>query len=175
MMSRRRAARLARQAARRNPVTARPARAARAWRRLLRAGDRGDQAAVDAVRRMWLEKPYDRERWNGEARRHSLAEMYRETLAVAVDPGRSSQTRAKVGVFCAVERLIPDGEAERVLFYVMTGQVAQCQAADPDGSLLAAVYRSADEATRGYYTRWLRALAAAAVGASGVIIYQILT
>ena len=42
---------------------------------------------------------------------------------------------------------------------------------------LAAVagYIRADEATRGYYTRWLRALAAAAVGASGVIIYQILT
>jgi hypothetical protein len=42
---------------------------------------------------------------------------------------------------------------------------------------LAAVagYIHADEATRGYYTRWLRALAAAGVGASGVIIYQILT
>jgi hypothetical protein len=42
---------------------------------------------------------------------------------------------------------------------------------------LAAVagYIRADEATRGYYTHWLRAVAAAGVGASGVLIYQILT
>ena len=36
-------------------------------------------------------------------------------------------------------------------------------------------YIRADEATRGYYTNWLRALAAAGVGASGVLIYQLLT
>jgi hypothetical protein len=35
-------------------------------------------------------------------------------------------------------------------------------------------YIRADEATRGYYTHWLRAVAAAGVGASGVLIYQIL-
>jgi hypothetical protein len=35
-------------------------------------------------------------------------------------------------------------------------------------------YIRADEATRGYYTHWLRALAAAGVGGSGVLIYQIL-
>jgi transposase len=35
-------------------------------------------------------------------------------------------------------------------------------------------YIRADEATRGYYTNWLRALAAAGVGASGVLIYQLL-
>ena len=40
---------------------------------------------------------------------------------------------------------------------------------------LAAVsgYIRADEATKGYYTKRLRLLAAAAVGASGVLIYQI--
>ena len=39
---------------------------------------------------------------------------------------------------------------------------------------LAAVagYIRADEATKGYYTHWLRAAAAAGVGASGVVIYQ---
>jgi hypothetical protein len=35
-------------------------------------------------------------------------------------------------------------------------------------------YIRADEATRGYYTHWLRVAAAAGVGASGVLIYQIL-
>ncbi len=35
-------------------------------------------------------------------------------------------------------------------------------------------YIRADDATRGYYTHWLRALAAAGVGASGVLIYQLL-
>ena len=36
-------------------------------------------------------------------------------------------------------------------------------------------YIRADEATKGYYTHWLRALAAAGVGAAGVVIYQMLT
>jgi hypothetical protein len=42
---------------------------------------------------------------------------------------------------------------------------------------LAAVagYIRTDEATKGYYTHWLRAIAAAGVGASGVLIYQLLT
>jgi hypothetical protein len=41
---------------------------------------------------------------------------------------------------------------------------------------LAAVagYIRADEATKGYYTHWLRAIAAAGVGASAVLIYQML-
>lgn len=42
---------------------------------------------------------------------------------------------------------------------------------------LAAVagYIRTDEATKGYYTGWLRAAAAAGVGAAGVLIYQVLT
>ena len=36
-------------------------------------------------------------------------------------------------------------------------------------------YIRADEATKGYYTHWLRAIATAGVGASGVVIYQLLT
>jgi hypothetical protein len=35
-------------------------------------------------------------------------------------------------------------------------------------------YIRADEATRGYYTYWLRAIAAAGVGASGALLYQFL-
>jgi hypothetical protein len=35
-------------------------------------------------------------------------------------------------------------------------------------------YIRADEATRGYYTNRLRMLAAAGVGAAGVIIYQMM-
>jgi hypothetical protein len=41
------------------------------------------------------------------------------------------------------------------------------------GSL--AGYIRADEATKGYYTAWLRAIAAACVGAAGVVLYQLLT
>jgi hypothetical protein len=41
------------------------------------------------------------------------------------------------------------------------------------GSL--AGYIRADEATKGYYTAWLRAIAAASVGAAGVVLYQVLT
>jgi hypothetical protein len=42
---------------------------------------------------------------------------------------------------------------------------------------LAAVagYIRTDEATKGYYTGWLRAAAAAGVGAAGVLIYQVIT
>ena len=36
-------------------------------------------------------------------------------------------------------------------------------------------YIRADEATKGYYTHWLRLVAAAGVGASGVVIYRLLT
>jgi hypothetical protein len=36
-------------------------------------------------------------------------------------------------------------------------------------------YIRADEATKGYYTKWLRTIAAAGVGASGVLIYELLT
>jgi hypothetical protein len=36
-------------------------------------------------------------------------------------------------------------------------------------------YIRADEATKGYYTSWLRAIAAASVGAAGVVLYQLLT
>jgi hypothetical protein len=41
------------------------------------------------------------------------------------------------------------------------------------GSL--AGYIRADEATKGYYTAWLRAIAAACVGAAAVLLYQLLT
>jgi hypothetical protein len=41
------------------------------------------------------------------------------------------------------------------------------------GSL--AGYIRADEATKGYYTAWLRAIAGASVGAAGVVLYQLLT
>jgi hypothetical protein len=41
------------------------------------------------------------------------------------------------------------------------------------GSL--AGYIRADEATKGYYTSWLRAVASACVGAAGVVLYQLLT
>jgi hypothetical protein len=41
------------------------------------------------------------------------------------------------------------------------------------GSL--AGYIRADEATKGYYTGWLRAIATAGVGAAGVVLYQLLT
>jgi hypothetical protein len=36
-------------------------------------------------------------------------------------------------------------------------------------------YIRADEATKGYYTAWLRTIAAASVGAAGAVLYQLLT
>jgi hypothetical protein len=62
MMSAARAVRLGRRARRRRADGSRGFLARRAWQGLVRAGDRGQEAAVEAVWELWLEDPGD-ESW----------------------------------------------------------------------------------------------------------------
>jgi hypothetical protein len=176
VLRRARAERLASRAQAQRADGSRGLLARRAWRRLMRAVDRGDWDAVEAVRRSWLPHQ-DNEGWmmraqGGrsafEAVRRSwlhhpddagwtaLARWYAwyrsdltaALLAAAVEPGRPAAEREAIGAFCARRGLVPAGGAERALFYGLTGQGAQRRAADPDGALLAVAYRGADHAVR---------------------------
>lgn len=147
MLSRQRPERLARRAARRRGDGTRGIVARWAWERLVRAGDRGDQAAADVLWEGWLGDP-DEERWDVLARWRGPVALADAAFEAAVDPGRDGGAREAIGVFWAGRGLVPDGAVARALFFVMTGQAAQHRAADPDGSLLASAYRGADEATR---------------------------
>ena len=118
-----------------------------AWRALTRGAERGDGNATEAVWRSWLSRCDDETwallaRWRGE---HELAEA---TLAAAVDPERSTDRRSAVGEFCTRRSVLPATDAGRALFYVMTGQLEQLRAADPDGAALAVAYRAAGPAAR---------------------------
>jgi hypothetical protein len=88
------------------------------------------------------------------------ATVYEATLQADLSPGSRSAILAAYQHELVVRRLAILGG--------ILGFVLACLAS-------LAGYIRADEATRGYYTHWLRALAAASVGASGVLIYQILT
>jgi hypothetical protein len=86
--------------------------------------------------------------------------LYEATLVVDVSPGR----RAAI-----VEAYHRELVGRRLMILAgILGFILICLAA-------LSGYIRADEATKGYYTNWLRAVAAAGVGASGVLIYQILT
>jgi hypothetical protein len=82
VLNRGRAERLARQAARRRADGSRGVTARRAWERLVRAGDGGDQAAAGAVWDLWLE---DLDPRCGDGRRASAARRAWEWLAWARD------------------------------------------------------------------------------------------
>jgi hypothetical protein len=146
-MSPEQAARLAERAARRRADGSRGVLARRAWDRLVRAGDRGDRAAAEEVLAGWLGGP-DEERWAVLARWRGPSLLAGEVFAAAVEPGRDAAGRAAIGAFCVARGIVPEDAAARALFYLLTGQAAQYQAVDPDGRLLAQVYRAADEATR---------------------------
>jgi hypothetical protein len=88
------------------------------------------------------------------------ATVYEATLQADLSPGSRGEILAAYEHELIVRRLAILGG--------ILGFVLACLAS-------LAGYIRADEATRGYYTHWLRALAAASVGASGVLIYQILT
>jgi hypothetical protein len=64
-------------------------------------------------------------------------------FAEAVNPARSAAERAAIGAFCAAHGQAPPDTAERAMFYVLTGQLVQHRAADPDGALLAVAFRRA--------------------------------
>ncbi|AGA28048.1 hypothetical protein [Singulisphaera acidiphila] len=85
--------------------------------------------------------------------------LYKATLHVDSTPARRAEILAAYQHELVVRRMVLMGGGLAVIL-----------------SCLAAVagYIRADEATKGYYTNWLRAAAAAGVGASGVLVYQLL-
>jgi hypothetical protein len=90
----------------------------------------------------------DDARWDLLSRWRDPAGLAEAALAAAMDPARDARARTAIGKFCARHDLRPDGAIERALFYSLTGQSAQHQAADPDGTLLSAAYQAADEPVR---------------------------
>jgi hypothetical protein len=118
-----------------------------AWRIVRVRANRGSRNAIEAVWQAWLRRPDD-ERWAALTRWRGGPALADAVFAAAVDPARSATERAALGAFCARHELAPGDPVRRALFYVLTGQAAQHRAADPDGSLLAAGYRAADEPGR---------------------------
>lgn len=116
-------------------------------RRLAKAGDRGDQNAIEAVWQAWLAHPDDA-RWDLLAQWRDPGELARAVFAAAVDPDRAPGEREAIGQFCARHGLMPDDDIQQVLFYVLTGQLARYRAADARGRLLGAVYQRVGHRTR---------------------------
>jgi hypothetical protein len=85
--------------------------------------------------------------------------LYEATLHVDSAPPRRAEILAAYQHELVVRRMVLMGGG---LAAILTGLAA------------VAGYIRADEATKGYYTNWLRVAAAAGVGASGVLIYQLL-
>lgn len=146
-----RAAKLAALAAQRRADGSRGLPARRAWRRLRRAGDRGDQAALSAVWQVWVRAPCGvagEELWQALSRWQERQQLTEAVFEAAVDPGRPPGERAAIGEFCSRHDLAPHDPVRRALFYVLTGQTDQHRAANPDGRLLATGYGLSGEPTR---------------------------
>jgi hypothetical protein len=152
MMRYRRATRLAREAGEDvahgagDPVSP-GRRARRAWRILKDAADRGDDVALDVMWRVWLRR-LDDEIWESVARWRPERRLAADAIAAATDPALDTSRRYAIGSFCVRCGIVPDGDAERALFFAMAGQPEQRRAADPEGSGLAAAYRLAGEPVR---------------------------
>jgi hypothetical protein len=146
-MNESRAARLAATAGRRRADGSRGPLARRAWRRLVTAGDRGAQVAVSVVWQEWLRAP-DEEPWEVLSRWRGPQRLAEEAFEAAVDPACPAGQRAAIGEFCTQHGLVPQDAVRRAMFFVLTGQLTQHQAADPDGRLVAAGYRFSGEPAR---------------------------
>jgi hypothetical protein len=120
-------------------------RGRRAWRRLVRHGDRGDAAAIDTMWRLWLRKPDD-EPWEHLCR--WLPEPAERVFAAVVDPGTPAPTRSLLGEFCTAHEMAPADPVDKALFFVLTGKFDRHRALDPDSALLATAYRAATPASR---------------------------
>ena len=154
------AERLARVACRRRADGTLTPKAARAWERLSAQSDDPD---VWALKTAWLTDPHEDtwpyvEPWLTPA----------DVLAAAVDPARSVASRAAIGAYCARAGLVPKYEADRVVFFVMTGDQERYRAADPNGTVLARAYRHASERTR-------EALRRTVVGAGDLDLVRVIT
>jgi hypothetical protein len=118
-----------------------------AWRTLAAAAARGDHNAIEAIWQAWLRHPDD-ERWELLAQCRGAQEMADAVFAAATDPARPAASRAAIGAFCTSRSLVPAGNAERAVFYLLVGQQAQHRAADPAGEALRTAYQAADEPVR---------------------------
>ena len=151
MLSARRAAWLAARAARRRSDGSLGPLARLAWRRLVRAGDRGHQAAISAVWAAWVRAPIGAagaEFWEALSRWREPQGLAEDVFEAAADPERAPAQRAAIGDFCRQHGLTPRDAVRRAMFYVLTGQTAQHGAEDPDGRLLAVGYGLSAEPTR---------------------------
>jgi hypothetical protein len=124
------------------------------WQRLRQAADNGDPGAVDAALQVWLCGPSD-ELWGALGQWREPEHLTEAVLAAATEPVRPSAMRAALGAFCARQGMAPADPADRVLFYVLTGQQGQRRAADPDGSLLASAYQAGSDSVRAELRREL--------------------
>lgn len=118
-----------------------------AWRAVKDAGDHGAQSAIEAVWRAWLRHPDD-EAWDLLSRWRGADRLAADVFAAATDPARPAVRRYAIGEFCVRRGVVPATDAERALFFVLTGQPEQHRAADPDGAALAAAYQSAGDPVR---------------------------
>jgi hypothetical protein len=95
---------------------------------------------------------------------HPIVKVYGTVYEATVEADFSPQSRSQI--VAAHQRVVVGrrlGELGGSLGFILA-----CLAS-------LAGYIRADEATKGYYTAWLRAIAAASVGAAGVLLYQLLT
>jgi hypothetical protein len=155
--------RLARQAIRRREDGSRGILARRALRILLRKAEHsswdwigasqalagiGDPDWNEAAWESWLRGPGDAD-WALLADESGPpAGLLERVFAAGVAPSLDAQARGRIGAFCARHGLAPGEAASRAVFFLLTGQAQQHRAADPDGSLLAACYQAAGDATR---------------------------
>jgi hypothetical protein len=117
-----------------------------AWRRLTRAGDRGDDAATEVVWKLWL-RDLDDETWAYLDRWWPSA-LFARVLATVAHPRTAAETRVAIGEFCARHGVAPEDPVDRALFFVLTGQADRHRALDPDSALLTTGYRGMDEPAR---------------------------
>ena len=119
-----------------------------AERILLAAARRGDRYAVDGIWNAWLRRPDD-VRWELLSEAFPAAVLAEAVFAAATDPVRDASDRSAIGAFCLRRDMVPaETDAERALFFVLSGQLELHRAADPDGSALAAAYQAAAEPLR---------------------------
>jgi hypothetical protein len=147
MLNQARAQRLTSRAQRRRRNGSRRLLARRAWQALTAAGDQGDEQAAEAAWQAWLREPGD-DLWDALSRWRGRPALAEAAYAAATDPGRDAAERAVIGEFCTGHGLAPAGQIQRAQFYLLTGQIGQLRAADPDGRLLAAAYQAAAEQPR---------------------------
>ena len=147
MLSDKRAARLAREAERARGSRLTRWRARRGWRILERAGDRGDEAAIEAVWQSWLREPDDA-RWALLARWRDPAELADAVCGLSLGEFTASREPGVFTGFCLARGLAPADPLRRVQFYLLTRQHEQRSAADPDGTLTARAYAVSDNQLR---------------------------